>query len=823
MTFLNTTLLFALVAIGIPIALHLTARREPKQVSFPSIRLLRKRFETNRTKVRVRRWWLLALRILALAAVAFALAGPVINGQTSLVWSTIAIIAAFAVALLALASVAATRGGQKALTLALLIAGGLALLTALGWGALTLASSASPELDASRPVALAIVVDNGPLSSLRDAGEIQLESIRDAAIQLLMAVHPESRLSFIDRSGTPATFALDRSGALSKAETFESLESAQSLPARIDAALRLLGSSDLESKQLVVIGSLYESSLPPDTLEELFTRGNEAGVRTTLWRIEAPVTANRSLSTPLLSDPSPAPNSPVTVSAMLSITGEDRTTTSASRVTAECVLFPAKPSLPVVRDGKIIRPEPKAVDRLSVEVRPGQDVDLKMTLPPLPTGIHHGAIQLIGADALAVDDVAYFTVVVRPPSQLLIVGNDLEELDVLGFAITAPAPLDDPAAQYEVARITYTDLGASNLDSFDGVILIDPPADVLEQNATTRYVDNGGSVLVSLGPSLGNDALQWNGAVFERRWRVPTPGSFFEISSASHPAVASLAATPGGVPFQDFRISQYWKTKADEAQVLMRYAGTGHIALMELTRQTNEASQSDSNDTLRPVGSKLLVLTTPIPQLATRSAWNELFSGSEAWPAFLLVRDLARYLSGRATERFTLPIGGIATLPKKSGTDEENPSAEVKDSGPGTRKRWQWFPPVGDSPIPIDLEEDTSANSRVMIGRVENSGVHWVRGGQLGLGFTANLQRSALDQTPIDPVILERWSEASDVRQINSVNEMEWTGTEETPSVSIWSPVMLIAMIAFLLEQILSNRFYRQGAASPSKSSRVAA
>ena len=67
MTFVNTALLFALAAVGIPIALHLIARKEPKQVMFPSVRLLTQRFETNRSKVRVRRWWLLALRIAAFA------------------------------------------------------------------------------------------------------------------------------------------------------------------------------------------------------------------------------------------------------------------------------------------------------------------------------------------------------------------------------------------------------------------------------------------------------------------------------------------------------------------------------------------------------------------------------------------------------------------------------------------------------------------------------------------------------------------------------------------------------------------------------------
>ncbi|MEE2935991.1 MAG: BatA domain-containing protein, partial [Planctomycetota bacterium] len=67
MTFFNATLIFGITAIAVPLVLHLVARREPRKVVFPSVRFLTKRFESNRSRLRVRRWWLLALRIAALA------------------------------------------------------------------------------------------------------------------------------------------------------------------------------------------------------------------------------------------------------------------------------------------------------------------------------------------------------------------------------------------------------------------------------------------------------------------------------------------------------------------------------------------------------------------------------------------------------------------------------------------------------------------------------------------------------------------------------------------------------------------------------------
>ena len=111
--FLNATLLFGLGAISVPIALHLLARREPRKVVFPSIRFLTKRMESNRSRLRVRRWWLLALRILAVAMLAVALARPAIHQSLSITWLTIGLCSLVGLILLLLATIALSRGEAK--------------------------------------------------------------------------------------------------------------------------------------------------------------------------------------------------------------------------------------------------------------------------------------------------------------------------------------------------------------------------------------------------------------------------------------------------------------------------------------------------------------------------------------------------------------------------------------------------------------------------------------------------------------------------------------------------------------------------------------
>ena len=160
MTFLNASLIFAVAAVSIPIALHLIARREPRKVVFPSIRLLTQRLQSNRSRLRVRRWWLLALRIAAVAAFALALARPAIDRSLSVTWLTIGLVAALGVALLAMASVALSRGQSRSLVYSLTGAAGVALLIAMLWGGYTYASGPQLSLDRVEPVSIAILLDN---------------------------------------------------------------------------------------------------------------------------------------------------------------------------------------------------------------------------------------------------------------------------------------------------------------------------------------------------------------------------------------------------------------------------------------------------------------------------------------------------------------------------------------------------------------------------------------------------------------------------------------------------------------------------------------
>jgi hypothetical protein len=259
-TFLNASLVFAVAAVSIPIALHLLARREPRKVVFPSIRLLTERLQSNRSRLRVRRWWLLALRIAAVAAFALALARPAIDRSLSVTWLTIGLVAVLGASLLAMASVALARGQSRTLASSLVAAAAAALLVATVWGGYTYATGPAMSLDRVEPVSIAILLDNSPTSAWTAVDDHRMERMQDIATWMVTRLPATSRIAIIDRSGRPATFSIDVASAISKIEQLRPSQVVQPIAARIDAAARLVRTSDLPNRQILLITDLSKST-----------------------------------------------------------------------------------------------------------------------------------------------------------------------------------------------------------------------------------------------------------------------------------------------------------------------------------------------------------------------------------------------------------------------------------------------------------------------------------------------------------------------------------------------------------------------------------
>ncbi|MBT5060687.1 MAG: VWA domain-containing protein [Gemmatimonadetes bacterium] len=88
MQFLNPLALIGLAAAAIPLALHLLHRGRPRAVPFSNLPFLRQLHQTRMRSVRLRQWWVLLLRTLALLALALAFARPAVQGGSSAWFAT---------------------------------------------------------------------------------------------------------------------------------------------------------------------------------------------------------------------------------------------------------------------------------------------------------------------------------------------------------------------------------------------------------------------------------------------------------------------------------------------------------------------------------------------------------------------------------------------------------------------------------------------------------------------------------------------------------------------------------------------------------------
>jgi len=76
MSFLNPIFLFALMAVGLPLLIHLLNLKRPQKVAFSTLAFFQELKNTTIRRIRIKRYLLLLLRLLAIACLAFVLARP---------------------------------------------------------------------------------------------------------------------------------------------------------------------------------------------------------------------------------------------------------------------------------------------------------------------------------------------------------------------------------------------------------------------------------------------------------------------------------------------------------------------------------------------------------------------------------------------------------------------------------------------------------------------------------------------------------------------------------------------------------------------------
>ena len=107
---------------------------------------------------------------------------------------------------------------------------------------------------------------------------------------------------------------------------------------------------------------------------------------------------NRFLLPPKLIEVAPAPGVSIPISVSVGMESSSANEGQSINVTVQLSLYERDPSLPVIRDGELVLPRLRGVDRASATVVPGANAELVLTLPPLDLGTHHArsAARIVG-------------------------------------------------------------------------------------------------------------------------------------------------------------------------------------------------------------------------------------------------------------------------------------------------------------------------------------------------------------------------------------------------------------------------------------------
>jgi len=120
-----------------------------------------------------------------------------------------------------------------------------------------------------------------------------------------------------------------------------------------------------------------------------------------------------------------------------------------------------------------------------------------------------------------------------------------------------------------------------------------------------------------------------------------------------------------------------------------------------------------------------------------------------------------------------------------------------------TVRVFQIFPPVGP-PIPL-----RTSGPIARIGNVENAGTYWLRGAGVTTGFSVNLLPNQTDLTRLDVAKLDQWFGGQQYDLVRNREQLRQAEGRGAPTRPLYAWILFLMAGAFVLEQVLSNRFYR--------------
>lgn len=801
MTLLNPALLYGLLLAALPVVLHLLLRRKPRPVVFPALRLVQQRRKQNLKRLQLRHVWLLLLRILAIGLIVLALTRPSLPAADYSFnlreWLTLAAVIAAGIGLyqwrirqwrrqalprhvFALRRTAA-RGWITGGTLL-----GLLLVVGCPYQQRIAAEIKAPPPTAQLdlPVAAMFLFDTSLSMAYQQGGRSRLDVARTIASSHLSELPAGSRVSIVETANdNPVLFQPTLSAAQSRMDALTPVAVNQSLSDRLRDCL--LGQEEDRRRTLAEQGNVAEEVRKDRFLRRVYVLTD---LTKTPWRLggssllareierlqtvnvfivdvgeQAPL--NRSVLQVKLSRQQVPVGGRLEVSALVQAVGS-----AAGEVTLELQRFGPR--------GEVV-PLGKAVTAL--EGATPQWVRFPL-LSDLAGPLLQGEVRIDASDPLAFDDARPFTVAVSDPPRVLVsapaAATATDWLDALNPGTPKFRTQFVPAA-----RLRDTDFSL-----FDVVYLLNIPqlADG-DWSRLATFVEQGGGV----GLFLGSDAIQPSGyergqaqaflparleAVRERRDR------HLSIDQPQHPIFRKLT-DDGGTPIieQDVYFDRYW--------VLSAAPGVEPLATF-----TDDDRSPALVERAYGKGRSVVFATAVDPAQGAFSRWNNFSDRTQiGWPYLAFAESLTLYLARSTDNVFNIQAGEDAIL-NLTAAGEARSFLLKRPEFKQTRAALA----AGERQLVVSDAVDVGAYALADASRPD----------EVLLGFSVAAPAAESDLTRLVTTELDGLFGAGRYQVARSIGELDASVNVADLGREVYSLVLLLAIVAFLGEHLVANRFY---------------
>lgn len=809
--------MFGLGLAFIPVLLHLLLKAKPKRLIFPALRLIQQNRRQNVRRLQLRHLWLLLLRMLVIALIAFAVARPSLPAANySLTWAewlTLLLIAGLGAgcdfAVLSWWRRLSWPRNQL-LTRKTMLRGGIGgavaffLLFGVGWPYARRVSAEikdpAPKASENLPVAAVFLFDTSPSMGYRQGNQSRLQAAQQFGRDHLSRMPSGSKVAVASSHGVASdgdknvvrdrfpAFSLDLQAARSRIDACEIKAGGLLLNDRLRTALL----AQEEDRRRI---TAEQASIPEEKRLDRYVR--EIYLFTDLtrnaWRedvsrvLKDELSRLKIVSVYLIDVGETAP----TNVGITSVKPMRETVPAGIPLKIELGISSignVKPDQTIEfflnEDGKMVKR-----DQRMVTVQSGEERRLTFEIPSVSRLFQQGEFRIAGSDPLSFDDVRSFTVRTLPSLKLLIVAENPGAVFYWQSAIEYVSSAN--ITKFETEFMLASQLREADLKRFDVLYLINAAApDDATWNRIRDFVEAGGGVGVFLGSAssaLNSKArtdlmnpVAYNtkaaSTVLPAELVASLPASktqSIDLRNSQHALLKRLDEAGALTELGAIEIYRAWKVlPLESALVVARYDGIqGFPALIE-----------------RRVGrGKVMMMTTSVND----QTWND-FSGSPL--SFAFADQLTQYLSQQASLRCNLQVGDEVSLP----LDRDRMLKKVVIRMPDFKQRTQDIPLDSKSLLLHDL---TAIGSYQVDGA--DGQVDYHTGFSLNpSGEESDLRR--LETTDLDLLLGEsRYTVSRDPGSLITNVQFGRMGQE------MYSFVVGCLTVVFALEQFTATWFYR--------------